>query len=65
MKNNTNIDENIEGAKNSIAWKYIVMLILEEHDLEGYIKEEVKEPEGDGEKSKHPQRIIQRKCLMH
>ena len=47
MTNNNNIDQNIEGVDNFIAWKYRVMLILEEHDLEGYIKEEVKELEGD------------------
>ena len=53
MTNNGNIDENIEGAKNFRAWKHIVMLLLEEHDLEGYIKDEVKEPEGEEEKAKH------------
>ena len=44
MKNNTKLDENIEGPENFRAWKYKVMLILEEHDLKGYIKEEVQEP---------------------
>ena len=44
MKNNTKLDENIEGAENFRAWKYIIMLILEEHDLDGFIKEDVKEP---------------------
>ena len=53
MTNNTKIDENIEGVENFRAWKYRVMLILEKHDLEGYIKEEVKELEGDEEIAKH------------
>ena len=44
MINTTKVDENIEGEKNFRAWKYRVMLILKEHDLEGYIKEKVKEP---------------------
>ena len=39
MKNNTNLDENIEGAKNFREWKYQIMLILEENDLEGFIEE--------------------------
>ena len=52
MTNSANIDENIEGAENFRAWKYRIMLILEENDLYGYIKEEVKEPKGEEEKSK-------------
>ena len=44
MTNSTKLDENIEGADNFRAWKYRVMLSLEERDLEGYIKEKVKEP---------------------
>ena len=40
MTNNTNLEENIEGAKNFREWKYIVLLILEEHDLENCVKEE-------------------------
>ena len=51
MTNNTKLDENIEGANNFRAWKHIVMLILEEHDLEGYIKDKVKEPK---ERRKRP-----------
>ena len=43
MKKITKLDENIEGEENFIAWKYKIMLILEEHGLDGYIKEEVKD----------------------
>ena len=46
------LEENIEGAENFRAWKYIIMLILEEHDLDGFIKEDVKEPEGEEAKDK-------------
>ena len=44
MKNNNKLDEKIEGSEKFIAWKYIIIIILEEHDLDGFIKEEVKEP---------------------
>ena len=47
MGNNTKLAENLEGAKNFSVWKYRVIPILEEHDLEGYIKDKVKEPERD------------------
>ena len=43
MENITKLDENIEGVENFRAWKYRIMLTLEEHDLDGFIKEEFKE----------------------
>jgi hypothetical protein len=30
------LDEKLEGVDNFRAWKYRVMLILEENDLEGF-----------------------------
>ena len=64
MTNNTKIDEKIEGVENFIAWKYRVMLILEEHDLEGYIKEEVQEPERDESKEKHKKDMVKDKRII-
>ena len=40
------------------------MLILEEHDLDGYIKEEVKEPKGEEEKYKQKKDIIKVKRII-
>ena len=37
MNSNTKIDEKLEGDDNFQAWKYRVMLILEDNDLEGFI----------------------------
>ena len=64
MTNNTNLDENIEGEKKFKAWKYIIMLILEEHDLDGFIKEDFKEPEGEEEKAKHKNDMIKVKRII-
>ena len=64
MTNNTKIDEKLEGVENFKAWKYRFMLILEEHDLEGYIKDEVKEPEGDEAKAKHKKDMIKAKRIV-
>ena len=61
MTNSTNLDEKLKGTKNFRAWKYRVMLILEEYDLEGYIKEEIQEPEGDKEKAKHKKDMVKAK----
>ena len=54
----------LEGAENFKAWKYRVMLILEEHDLEGYNKDEVKEPERDEAKAKHKKDMIKAKRII-
>ena len=51
MKNNTKIEDKLEAVENFWAWKYRVLLILEEHDLEDYVKEEVANPEGDEDKA--------------
>ena len=40
------------------------MLILEEHDLEGYIKEEVQEPQEDEAKEKHKNDIVKAKRII-
>ena len=53
MTNSTKLDEKLEGAGNFRAWKYRVKLILEEHDLDGFIKEDVKEQGEEYAKTKH------------
>ena len=40
MAPSTKLDEKLEGVDNFRAWKYIVMLILEENDLEDFVKDE-------------------------
>ena len=38
MTNNTKVDEKLEGDDNFRAWKYRMILILEENDLEKYVE---------------------------
>ena len=64
MKKSTKLDENFEGSDNFKAWKYRVMLILEEHDLDGFIKEEVKEPDKQEAKEKHKKDMIKVKRII-
>jgi hypothetical protein len=52
MAPSTKLDEKLEGVDNFRAWKYKVMLILEENDLEDFVKEEVPEPDEDEAKEK-------------
>jgi hypothetical protein len=39
MKNYTKLGDKLEGADNFCAWKYRVMLILEENELDKYVTE--------------------------
>ena len=61
MTLSTKLDEKLEGADNFRAWKYRVMLILEEHDLEGFIEADIPEPKGDEAKAKHKKSFINAK----
>ena len=65
MTNSTKLDEKLEGSENFRAWKYIIMLILEEHDLDGFTKEEVKEPEGDEARCRHKKDMIKDKRIIN
>ena len=40
------------------------MLILEENDLEGFIEEEVAEPEGDETKAKYKKNMVKAKRII-
>ena len=58
MTKNTKLDENLEGAEKFIAWKYRIMLILQENDLHKFVKEEVKEPKEYEAESKHNKDVM-------
>ena len=63
MTKNTKQHEKLEGAENFRAWKYRIMLILQENDLDKFVKEEVKELEEDEAKSKHKDMIIAKRII--
>ena len=64
MTKSTKLDEKLEGAENFRAWKYRIVLIIEENDLEGFIKEEVAEPEEAEAKSKYKKDMIKAKKII-
>ena len=64
MTKNTKLDEKLEGAENFKAWKYRIMLILQENDLNKFVKEEVKEPEEVEAKTKHKKDMIIAKRII-
>ena len=64
MTISTKLDEKLEGVDNFRAWKYRVMLVLEENDLEGFIEEDILEPEGDKDKAKHKKSLVKAKRII-
>ena len=64
MTNNTKLEDKLEEAENFRAWKYKILLILEEHDLENYVKGEVTELEGDEDKEKQKNKLVKSKRVI-
>ena len=60
----TKLDEKLQGADNFRAWKYRVMLVLEENELEGFIEVDILEPEGDEDKAKHKKSLVKAKRII-
>ena len=58
MASSTKLDEKLEGGDNFRAWRYRIMLIMREHDLDKYVKEEVLTPEEEEAKSKHNKDVV-------
>jgi hypothetical protein len=54
----TKLDENLEGADDFRAWKYRVMLILEENYLVSFVEQDIEEPEGHEAKGKYEKDLI-------
>ena len=64
MTINTKFDEKLEGADNFRAWKYRVMLVLEENDLEGFIEVDIPEPDGDEDKTRYKKSLVKAKRII-
>jgi hypothetical protein len=63
MTTETKIDEKLDGADNFRAWKYRVTLLLEEHELDKFIIEEVQEPQGDEAKEKYKDMVRAKRII--
>ena len=61
MSHHTNLDENLEGADNFRAWKYMISL---ENELDFYINEEVPVPKGDEAKALNKKTLVMDKKII-
>ena len=62
--NHTKFADKLEGAENFQAWKYKILLILEENDLGKYVNEEVAEPKGEEAKASHKKNMVRAKRII-
>ena len=60
----TQIEENIIGVDNFLAWNYRISLILEENNLDQYINGEVPELEADEAKVAHKRSMEKAKRII-
>ena len=61
MAPSTKLEDKLVGIENFWKWKYRIGLILQENDLDKYIKEEVVEAEA---KEKHKKDMIREKRII-
>jgi len=47
------LEDRLEGANNFRSWKTKILFVLEENEIQNYVKNEITEPEGEEEKSKY------------
>ena len=64
MTTETNIDEKLYRDNNFRASNYRVTLLLEEHELDKFIIEEVQEPQGDEAKAKYKKGMVRAKRII-
>ena len=64
MTSSTKIEDKLEGIENFRAWNYRIGLILQENDLDKYVKEEVSELEEAEAKEKHIKDMIRAKRII-
>jgi hypothetical protein len=64
MTTRTKIDEKLDGADNFRVWRYRVSLLLDEHELDKFIREEVQEPQGVEAKEKYKKDTVRAKRII-
>ena len=64
MSASAELADKLEGVEKLHAWKYRISLILEENDLERFIKEHVPEPTDVAVKAKHQKDRFRDKIII-
>ena len=64
MSHHTKLEDKLEGVDNFRAWKYRIGLILEENELDSYIKEDIPIPEDEEAKILHKKNLVKAKRII-
>jgi hypothetical protein len=64
MSASTKLVDKLEGVEKFHAWKYRIGLVLEENDLEKFLKGEILELDDVAEKAKHQKDTIKAKRII-
>jgi hypothetical protein len=64
MSASTKLVDKLGGVDNFCVWKYSIALILEENDLERFIKENVLEPADATAKEKYQKDMVRAKRII-
>jgi hypothetical protein len=64
MSASTKLVDKMEGVEKFCAWKYRIGLVLEENDLEKFVKGEIQEPDNAAEKAKYQKDTIRTKRII-
>ena len=64
MALSTKLEDKLEGIDNFQAWKYRIGLILQDNDLDMYVKEEVSKPEEAEAKEKNRKDMIRAQRII-
>ena len=64
MAPSTKLEDKLEGIENFRAWKYRIGVILQENDLDKYVKEEVVEPKEVESKEKPRKDMIRAQRII-
>jgi hypothetical protein len=64
MSTSTKLVDKLEGVEKFYAWKYSIGLVLEENDLEKFVRGEILELDDAVEKAKHQKDTIRAKRII-
>ena len=64
MVSSFRVEDGLYGATNLISWKTRILFILDENEIQNYVKESVSEPEGAEEKARHKKNDAQAKRIL-
>jgi hypothetical protein len=64
MVTSLRVEDRLDGATNFRSWKTRILFILDENEIQNYVREVVSEPESDEEKARHKKNEAKAKRIL-